>query len=136
MLESARQAKNYATKEKEDEDVKDSTEKWREAGVKAATYLYNQASEKVDRMGGMEEYLRRQKEKEEFQSSGFDDEIDLDELTPEQRERYDELREEYEDQMKAKKLEEEEDEIPTEFTMKYMLKSINIESKILFPDGF
>lgn len=137
MLETARQAQKYAAKVDEDEQVEASTEKWRDAGAKAATYLYNQAAEKVDRMGGMEEYMRRQKEREEFNNSGFEDEIDVDELTPEQRERYEELKEEYEEQMNSKKLEEgEAEEAPSEFTMKYMLKSIQVNPDILFPNGF
>lgn len=133
-VDVARQAQKYDSKHQDDEDLKQSTEKWREAAQKAATYLFNQAGAKVDRMGGMAEYLRRQKERDEFQNKSFEDEIDFDSLSPEQQERYNEMKEEYEAELKRGKREEEE--VPTEFTMKYMLTSLKIDTELIFPDGF
>lgn len=143
MLDTARQAQKHQCNKQDDEDLVVATEKWRDAGRQAASYLFNQAREKVERMGGMEEYLRRQKEQDEFQNQtpGFDEgEIDFDSLTPDEKERYEELKEEYEEELKkGKELreeEEEKEEVPTDFTIKYMLKSIKVDAELLFPDGF
>lgn len=135
-VDVARQAQKYDSKHQDDEDLKQSTENWREAAQKAATYLFNQAGAKVDRMGGMAEYLRRQKERDEFQNKSFEDEIDFDSLSPEEQERYNEMKDEYEVEVKKGKIKEEVEEVPTEFTMKYMLSSLKIDAELIFPDGF
>lgn len=144
LLDRARRAQKYTIdsdndKTKPDQDLNILTQQWRDAGQKAATYLLNQAGERVSRMGGMEVYVNRQKERNQS-CQGYDNdkyEVDYESLTTEEKERFDELKEEYEDEVKKKRQQEveEEEEIPTEVTMKYMLKSLNIDMELLYPDG-
>lgn len=137
LADIARQAQKYQAAN-EDEKLADLAEKWQDVAQKGASYLFNNARARIERMGGMEEYIRRQKEDEESrQQIGFgeDDSFDVDELSPEDRERYDILKAEYEDEIRRTKPNDEEED-PKEFTMQYMLKSLNIDYDMIFPDGF
>lgn len=139
LLDVAKQAKKYEGNDN-DEELKQLTTSWRNAAQQAASELFAQASERVEQMGGMEEFVRRQKENKNgggFQKNSFDEyEIDYNSLTTEEKERFDALKEEYEDEVKkSKKEDEEEDDVSTEFTLKYMLKSLNVDYNLIYPDG-
>lgn len=136
LIDVAKQAKKYQDKLKEDEELEKLTASWRDAAQKAAGELFEQASERIEQMGGISEFVRRQKENEEFQSSSRygDNQIDYNSLTAEEKERYDTLKDEYEDEV-GKKDEESGNDLPCEFTLKYMLNSLNIDCKLIYPEG-
>lgn len=133
LLDQARQAEKYEAKKKDDEKLQEVTEKWREAAQKAANQLFEQACEKIDRNGGFGEFVRRQKEREEAfkENNILDGELDYESLTEEEKQRFDEMKEEYEEEIKQ--YEEPKENLPTEFTLKYMLKSLNVDYKLVFP---
>jgi hypothetical protein len=133
LLDQARQAEKYQAKKKDDEKLQEVTEKWREIAQKAANELFELATEKIDRLGGFEEFVQRQKEREEAvkKNNILDGELDYEALTEEEKERFDEMKEEYEEEIKQ--YEEPKEILPTEFTLEYMLKSLNVNYKLIFP---
>lgn len=140
MLDVAKQAKNYESKGEDDEQVVQLTNSWRDAAQKAASELFEQASQRVEQMGGMEEFVRRQKEKDEFQhavSGGYEeDAIDYNSLSAEEKERFDALKQEYEEEMaKSRSQQDDGEDSPKEFTLKYMLQSLKMDYKVIFPDS-
>lgn len=140
LIDTAQQAKKYQTSN-EDEKLHELADQWLDVAQKGASYLYNEAKLRVDRMGGMEEFLKRKKEDEESRKQmtqfGNDEDFDLDKLSPEEREQYEILKSEYEEEMRLNaKINGETEADPTDFTMKYMLKSLNVNYKQVFPDGF
>lgn len=133
LLDQARQAEKYQAKKKDDEKLQEVTEKWREAAQKAANELFELATEKIDRLGGFEEFVQRQKERQEAvkKNNILDGELDYEALTEEEKQRFDEMKEEYEEEIKQ--YEEPNDILPTEFTLEYMLQSLNVNYKLIFP---
>ncbi|KAF5094953.1 hypothetical protein D0Z00_003328 [Geotrichum galactomycetum] len=133
LLDQARQAEKYQAKKKDDEKLQEVTGKWREAAQKAANELFELATEKIDRLGGFEEFVQRQKEREEAvkKNNILDGELDYEALTEEEKERFDEMKEEYEEEIRQ--YEEPKEILPTEFTLEYMLKSLNVDYKLIFP---
>lgn len=118
-------------------------EKWRDVAQKGASFLYNQARIKVDRMGGMKEFLRRKKEDEESfeeMQRGGEDSIDLDEMNEEQREQYLLLKAEYEEELELDKRAmanaNKSDDDLDEFTMKYMLNTLKVDYNLVFPEDY
>ena len=112
-MDQARQAEKYQAKKKDDEKLQEVTEKWREAAQKAANELFELATEKIDRLGGFEEFVQRQKERQEAvkKNNILDGELDYEALTEEEKERFDEMKEEYEEEIKQ--YEEPNDILPT-----------------------
>lgn len=137
-VDTARLALKYKRSSEDEEKLQKLAIQWRDVAQKAASYLYNEASLYIDRIGGMEEYLRRKKEDEETRKQfENNNSIDVDELTPEQKEQYEVLRAEYEEQSTYDtnaKTSEEDEANSKEFTMKYMLKSLNVDYKKVFPE--
>lgn len=142
LIETAKQAKKYQSSG-EREKLLELEKQWRDVAQKGASYLYNEAACKVERMGGMQEFVRRKKEDEEARQQMNDyeeDSIDLDKFSKEEREEYLAMKEEYDEEVRIHKQElktstEEEDE-PNKFTMKYMLKTLNVDYRMIYPDGY
>lgn len=141
LIDTANLAQSYQASNQDDK-LSELEANWRDVAQKGAFYLYTEAKAKVERMGGMKEFLRRKKEDEESlqQMQAFDeDSVDFDDMTAEEQERFIALKEEYEDQMKLDKRNrgaDEDEEDPDEFTMKYMLKSLKVDYNLVFPDGY
>lgn len=142
LLDTAYLAQSYQDSN-EEKKLEELEEKWRGVAQKGASYLHNQAKEKVEQMGGMKEFLRRKKDDEEgsqpLKAFG-EDSIDLDDMTPEEREQHLNFQEEYEEDSELDEGEleaaDEAEEDPDEFTMKYMLKTLKIDYDVVFPDGY
>ncbi|ODQ63145.1 hypothetical protein NADFUDRAFT_44427 [Nadsonia fulvescens var. elongata DSM 6958] len=163
LVQLSTQAYKYELKN-EDDQLKELILKWRDAAQQAANYLLNQASERINRMGGFDEYQRRQKDRAARQSdtsydfdSSFTDTsfmgdgsiIDIEELSPDQREAYDQMKAEREQQIseeierrqkeaeiaKDKHCESPDEEDLKEISMGYMLKQLNVDPLLLFPEG-
>lgn len=138
-VDTARLALKYKNSSEDEKKLQELAGQWQDVAQKAASYLFNEASLYIDRIGGMEEYLRRKKEDEESRKQYEDsNSIDVDELTPEQKEQYEILKAEYEEQStydaKAKASVDDDESDSKEFTMKYMLKSLNVDYKKVFPE--
>lgn len=134
LLETAKQAKNYREKN-DDNEVKELTIKWRHAAQKAASELFSQAGERIESMGGMKEFLRRQRDGKDFEKHNFNEnEINYDALTPEDKKRFNAYKGEYEQHTK-KISDDSQETTPPEFTLKFMLQSLQMNYDIIFPDG-
>ncbi|KAA8899434.1 hypothetical protein TRICI_006348 [Trichomonascus ciferrii] len=129
LVDLANKAQKYEEQNRE-RDIKGLIEDWRSAARMAANHLYNETSVKVDAMGGVEELKKR------INDSPFQDEraeFDPQSLSPEDRAKYEDLKAQYEQDMGKKDKEEEE---VNEFTMPYMLKLLNVDHKLLFPEEY
>lgn len=131
LVDLANKAQKYEEKNQE-RDIKTLIEDWRAAARMAASHLYNETSVKVDTMGGVEE-LKRRINDTPFQDDrdGFDPQT----LSSEDRAKYEDLKAQYEQDMGKKDKEEREEEVG-EFTMPYMLKLLNVDHKLLFPEEY
>lgn len=126
-VDTARQARLYVQRREQEAETQKVTEIWREVAEKAANILFEQASERMERMGGIESYLQMQKDRD-IAFGSFEEEVDYESLTEEEKIRYDEMKEESELANEDKKKEE-----PIEFDIKFMLKSMNVDYKAIYP---
>ncbi len=156
-LDTLTQAKKYIHKN-EDEKLESLSVQWREAAQKAATYLFNQASDKVERMGGVSELEKRNKKKNSFNYSNeldslvFEEKIgiseeEIEKLSPEEREEFERMKIEYEEELERRQEEleisiaeaeakaEDNSSNSKKFTMSYMLNTLNVDYSMLFPNG-
>lgn len=137
QVEIARQAQKYQNKNDSDE-LKRLTCEWRSAAQKAVSELFEQAKERVEGMGGMREFVKSQKNAKKFQRTSYEmNEIDYETLSARDKKRFDALKEDYEKEVeKANKYElQEEGSTDLEFTVKYMLQSLNMDYKVVFPEA-
>lgn len=91
--------------------------KWRHASREAAEEVFRGAKDRVNRMGGVGAWRERTRKKPNVwdgeETNGFDQDIDEDALTPEQKEELDRRREELEEEreiVRRRKMEEEAEE--------------------------
>lgn len=139
------------------EELENKTKEWMNAGRMAANYHWNTAGIKISRKGGLKKYMDKIRErklkilKEEYEQieqedvDDMDDDVDLEAMTPEEREYFEDMKMEYKDAQKVK-LEEikkviEREEIkdencPLELDMKYLFILLEMDPKVLYPEGF
>lgn len=134
LVNIAEQAQKYDKSDKFKE-IEHLLESWRLAAQGAAAYLYNQARTKVNMMGGIDELKRRMQEQKQI-SGIIADDIDYDQLSQDEKLMFDEMKDEYDRLAERESQTTEQDETEDrEFTMSFMLKTLNIQPSLLFPDG-
>lgn len=118
MIEVADRAQKYQDAG-ETETVKVSTDKWREAAQEAANMLYDQLSSRISDFGGVEAFkLQIKEEKFALEKAGLSvgDEVSVEPEPQEQDEN------------------ENEEEDDWKYCMKYLLKQVNVDFDLVFPE--
>lgn len=126
-------------------------EKWRIAAGRASNYLLNAAVDKVNKIGGKQEFVRKEREKmkeslEYSIDNSFQDRIydishseEFQELPETEQDRIlDGLEKEQEKALSEAErtfMENEDDEVDEEFTMKDLYKRLKLDYKLVYPNA-
>lgn len=138
LVELANKAQRYENEQEGEQDIKKLIEEWRTAARMAANHLHNETAVKVDAMGGASELRNKMEERQQppFDDSGINN-FNPQDLSAEDREAYEEIKAEYESQsLNDNTKSNEETGEAEEFTVAYMLKLLNVDHKLLFPEEY